>query len=211
MGETEFFEAVQLICLKKENLIEDKLVLSAVTNFQVLMKVLEQSKKKSIVLMLLNLLFPKYTVIITKNSIILNMTEPQQTILIDENNFDDFQEIIGEVLCIKTLFPSDVNYKPVNAAARKIAEKLAASRKKVAKQKGEGEGDSVLTRYISILTVAQVVSITECLELNLFQLFDLLDRYMAYTEWRTDQEVRLAGGKPEEKVESWMRNLHPNN
>jgi hypothetical protein len=40
------------------------------------MKVLEQSKKKSIVLMLLNLLFPKYTVIITKNSIILNMTEP---------------------------------------------------------------------------------------------------------------------------------------
>ena len=43
MGESRFFMAVQYLCLDKESLIYDETLLSALTNFQVLMKVLEQS------------------------------------------------------------------------------------------------------------------------------------------------------------------------
>ena len=74
MGETKFFMAVQYLCLDKESLIQDETLLSSLTNFQVLMKVLEQSQdkdKKNAVIMLLTLLFPDYIPVITRNSIIL--------------------------------------------------------------------------------------------------------------------------------------------
>jgi len=69
----------------------------------------------------------------------------------------------------------------------------------------------VLTRYLSVLTIGAGISPQECTGLNLFQLFDLMERYTSYVEWDTDLRVRLAGGKPEKQVESWMRNLHSMN
>jgi hypothetical protein len=44
----------------------------------------------------------------------------------------------------------------------------------------------------------------------MFQLFDLMERYTGYVEWDTDLKVRLADGKPDKQVESWMKELHPN-
>jgi hypothetical protein len=35
-----------------------------------------------------------------------------------------------------------------------------------------------------------------------------MERYGAYVEWDTDLQVRLAGGKPDKQVETWMRNLY---
>ena len=66
MGEEEFFKAVQYVCLNKEQLIQDKTLLSVLTNFQVLMKILEQSEdrsKKTSIITLLNMIFPKYRAI----------------------------------------------------------------------------------------------------------------------------------------------------
>ena len=83
-------------------------------------------------------------------------------------------------------------------------------RMKVAEIKAkQGKGESVLTRYISILTVGLHMTIDECGKMNMFQLFDQMERYTAYVEWDTDLRVRLAGGKPDKQVESWMRDLHP--
>ena len=76
MGEQQFFMAVQYICLEKESLVQDETLLASLTNFQVLMKVLEQSQdkeKKIALITLLKLLFPEYTAMITKNSIILTI------------------------------------------------------------------------------------------------------------------------------------------
>jgi hypothetical protein len=38
-----------------------------------------------------------------------------------------------------------------------------------------------------------------------------MERYSAKVEWDVDLQVRLAGGSPEEKVESWMKELHSKN
>ena len=51
----------------------------------------------------------------------------------------------------------------------------------------------------------------DCCNLNLFQLFDLMERYTSYVEWDADLRLRLQGGKPEKQVEPWMRNLHTMN
>lgn len=214
MGEQQFFMAIQYICLNKESLVQDETLLASLTNFQVLMKVLEQSEdkdKKIAIITLLKLLFPDYTAMITKNSIILTAGgDTPKTILIDDSNFTIFQDVLREVLCVNNLFQGDnVIYNPANDKAKEIADKIMRNRLKVAQQK-ETSSKSVLTRYISILTVARVTSLSECSTLNMFQLFDLMERYTSFVEWDTDLKVKLAGGKPDKQVESWMRELHPN-
>lgn len=217
MGEQEFFRAAQYLCVDKEVLIQDENVLQGLNNFQVLLKVLEQSKDKSAktaLNTLLLLLFPDYkTVIMPRSIIITQMKADAEPVTIDENNFDILQDVAREVLCMSSLFQGkNIVYKPGNAAAKRIADKLMRSRKKIAEQKAlKDQGESVLTRYLSVLTIGAGISPQECTGLNLFQLFDLMERYTSYVEWDTDLRVRLAGGKPEKQVESWMRNLHSMN
>lgn len=216
MGETKFFMAVQYLCLNKESLIQDETLLSSLTNFQVLMKVLEQSQdkdKKNAIIMLLTLLFPEYMPIITRNSIMLNKMADKETRLIDNDNFDVFQDALKEILCVNSIFQgNNIIYNPANDRAKEIAEKLMRGRKKVAEIKSKGNNESVLTRYISILTIGtNTMSIEDCLNLNMFQIFDLMERYSAFVEWDVDLRVRLAGGKPDKPVESWMRDIHPKN
>lgn len=216
MGERQFFQAVQYLCLKKEALVQDKTLLSSLTNFQVLMKVLQQSEdkeKKVAVITLLRFMFPRYNVIMTKNSIILTLADGESVtpLLIDDSNFEAFQKVIGQIFCVNNIFQGDnIIYNPANAEAERIANKLMKARAKVAQQK-EDKGESILTRYISILTIAQVISLRECYDINLFQLFDLVERYNKYLEWDIDLRVRLAGGTSNEQVGSWMEDLYTKN
>lgn len=217
MGEQEFFRAAQYLCVDKEVLIQDENVLQGLNNFQVLLKVLEQSKDKSAkaaLNTLLLLLFPNYrTVIMPKSIIITQLNTGAEPVIIDENNFELLQAVAKEVLCMSSLFQGkNIVYKPANATAKRIADKLMRSRKKIAEQKAlKDQSESVLTRYLSVLTIGAGISPQKCTDLNLFQLFDLMERYTSYVEWDTDLRVRLAGGKPEKQVESWMRNLYSMN
>lgn len=215
MGEKQFFMAIQYLCLEKEALVQDESLLLGMSNFQVLMKILEQTQdkdKKSAIITLLKLLFPNYSAMITKNSIILTIpNEPEvPMVLIDNDNFEQFKDAVKEILCVNSLFQgNNVIYNPGNDRAKEIANKLMRGRRKIAELKNGGNNESVLTRYISILSVAQVATLEECTRYNMFQLFDLMDRYTKKTEWDIDREIKLAGGKTEKQVESWMKDLHP--
>ena len=93
MGEKEFFTAMQYLCIDKEALIQDETLLANLSNFQVLMKVLEQSQdkqKKNNIQTLLLLLFPEHQATILPSSIILSK-KGEQPIVIDTNNFEIFQ------------------------------------------------------------------------------------------------------------------------
>lgn len=216
MGEPEFFMAMQYICVDKEALIQDKNLLATLSNFQVFMKVLQQSQdktKKDSVQTLLLLLFPERQSTFLPSSIILT-AEGCTPVIIDDNNFSIVQEYVKTVLCVNNIFQGDnIVYNPANAAAQAIADKLMAGRRKVAQQKSaNGKNESILTRYVSVLTVGiDSMNLEDCLNLTLFQLFDLMERFTASVEWHTDMRVRLAGGQPEKTVESWMRDLHPIN
>lgn len=212
MGERDFFSAMQYLCLDKEMLVQDKTILMSLTNFQVLMKVLEQSEdksKKMSIQTLLLLMFPSYKTVMLPNSILLS-AENMPVVAIDDNNFSIFQEYIRKILCVNNVFQGgNIVYNPANDAAKAIADKLMAGRRKVAQLKSNGGTDSVLTRYLSILTVSKVATLKECSQYNLFQLFDIMERYSAFVEWDVDLRVRLAGGKPDKTVENWMREMHP--
>lgn len=213
MGETDFFSAAQYICLQKEYLIQDESLLATLNNFQVLMKVIEQqqtSEKKTALLTLLSLLFPGYSSFMTPNSIILRNLESGETKMIDANNFDVLQNITREVLCINSMFQGEnVVYNPSNKEAKRIADKIMAGRRKVAEINSKKQGGSILSRYISILTVGiNSMSLEDNLSLTLYQLFDLVQRYTAWLDWDIDLRQRLAGSTPKNEVENWMRDLY---
>lgn len=209
MGEQDFFTAIQYLCIDKENVTQDENVLLNLSNFQILMKVLEQpssADKKILIQTLLMLLFPSSQILMMPRSI--NIVTDDNIVMIDEGNFEQFQDIIKKILCMTNMFQGkNVMYNPEGKKAKEIAAKLMKGRQKVAAQKAE-KSDSMLTRYLSILRIGAQIPLSESIEYNLFQLFDQVERYSAYVEWDTDLRVRLAGGKPDKQVESWMRNLY---
>ena len=92
--------------------------------------------------------------------------------------------------------------------AKEIADKLMRARQKVAELKG-ATNTSIFTQYLSILTVGlSSMSLFDLMNLTMFQLYDLVERYMLYVNWDLDAKTRLAGGKPDSKPDDWMKNIH---
>lgn len=212
MGEPDFFSAIHYLCLDKEALVEDESLLEDLSNFQVLMKVIEQSdssQKKIAINTLLSFLFPDFKILITPNSIILNNMEKNTRLMIDDNNFNIIQSYLKQILCVNNIFQgNNVVYKPANAEAKRIADKLMRGRRKAAELKGKNN-ESIFSRYLSILTVGiPSMSLESCLNLTVYQLFDLVERFNLYFEWDIDLRVRLAGGTPKTEAENWMKSIH---
>lgn len=215
MGEQAYFSAVQYICLEKEILIQDETISSSLTNFQVLMKVLEQSKdkeKQNQLITLLKFLFPDYNANFIKGKSIILTSADTQPVLIDDSNFDILQNVLKEIFCIHSIFQKDnIVYNPQkgNKKAEEIAQKIARGKMRVAQIKSkEASNESILTRYQSILAVANIAPLSESSNYNIFQLFDLMERYNMKIDSDVDLQVRLTGAQPEKPVESWMKDLH---
>ena len=81
-------------------------------------------------------------------------------------------------------------------------------RKRVAELNGSADA-SIFSQYLSILTIGlSSMSLQELMELTMFQLYDLVERYQLYINWDIDIKSRLAGAKPDERPENWMKNIH---
>ena len=208
IGERVFFSGVQTLCLHKTMFIEDKILLATTTNFQIFMMIMSEKEakdKKDAVKAVLTLLLPDYQVLFTPNSLVFKKNET--TILIDESNFEDLQEELRKIFCMDDGPMDQRTFNPVNDRAKAIADKIMAGRKKVAEQKGD-TNVSVFTQYISMLTIGLHISMLELKQLTMFQLYDLVERFMLWINWDIDLRSRLAGAKPDEHPENWMKNIH---
>ena len=190
MGEDEFFIGVQTLCISKNMVIEDKTVLDQVSNFQVFMTVMNDKttadKKESVesIFQLMGL----GKIMVTPRSLVL--TDKDGTHMVDEANFDALQNAVKSIVC--------ANNGPME---------LMRGRQRVAAQKGNLTA-SAFSRYLSILSIALKRLPTELEELTMFQLYDLMERYVLYVNWDLDIRTRLAGGKPDSHPDDWMKNIH---
>ena len=151
-------------------------------------------------------LFPNYSVLFTPRSIVLQGKENSMTI--DENNFEVFQTLLKQIFCVSNTNNQQAGFNPANDKAREIAEKLMRGRQKVAELNGSANA-SIFTQYLSILTVGlSSMSINDLMELTMFQIYDLVERYQLYISWDIDIRSRLAGAKPDEHPDNWMKNIH---
>mgnify|MGYP004560803607 FL=1 len=61
------------------------------------------------------------------------LSQPEgDSITIDENNFEDLQEVFRLVFCATSERNKERNFNPANKRAQEIADKLMKARKKVA-------------------------------------------------------------------------------
>ena len=210
IGDSDFFIAVQTLCIHKSMVEQGETRLTNINNFQIFMMIMQETEmqdKKEAVKQLFPLIFPSYKTTLTPRGIVLS-DKDNNSIVIDETNFEALQDVLREIFCVNS-GPMEVqSFNPVNQKAKEIAEKLMRARQRVAAQKTDGSG-SILTQYISVLTVGlNSMSITDCTNLTIYQLFDLVERYILYTNWDLDIRSRLAGAKGDKQPENWMKKIH---
>lgn len=209
IGETDFFTGIQCLCLHKSMFVQDESLLETTNNFQIFMTVMQEKEaldKKLAVQQVCTLLFPSMKLNFTPRSMLL-MGEGR-TVTLDENNFEFLQAALSSICCLKTGPMDQQNFNPANAEAKKIADKLMRGRQRVAAQKGESN-TSLFTQYLSTLTIGlHSMSLQDAMDLTMFQLYDLVERYMLYLNWDMDIRSRLAGAKPDSQPENWMKNIH---
>ena len=122
----------------------------------------EGQDKKTHVKQLLNMICPSYKISFTPRSIFFNKEDTN--IILDEGNFDSFQEILRQIFCVNSGAMGETAFNPADAKAREIAE----GRQRVAAEKGEGAG-SIFAQYASILTVGlNSMSLHDVLDLTMF-------------------------------------------
>ncbi len=215
LGELEYFSVLSTLCFNKELLIaqnpQGASNLASMSNFQIFMTMINEAKavQKEDVLSVFTLLFPGYTAQFLPRSVAFINPQTSHHFMLDDTTFDIFQSVIKEVGGYNNNSKnSELNYNPADEKAAAIAAKLMKGRAKVAELKGEGQGGT-LSKYVSILTVAlQSMSLFDCLNLTIYQLYDLIERYGLYMAWDLDIRSRLAGGKPDSKPDDWMKNIH---
>ena len=209
IGEKEFFIGAQCLCINK-NTFTDNSIPENTSNFQIFMMVMSEKQaidKKEAVQKTLSLLFPNAKVFFTPRAFLIQQ-ENQQSIMIDEDRFPCLQEILEKIFCFDSKKSKEENFNPANKKAQEIAKKLMKGRQRVAELKGESD-ISIFSQYLSTLTVGlNSMSLEDCMNLTMYQLYDLIERYSLYINWDIDIRGRLAGAKSEKQVENWMKNIH---
>lgn len=208
IGEHTFFTGVQSLTINKSMFIEGKPGSEIINNFQIFMMVMSEAsaaKTRASALSVLQLLFPDWKVSFTPKSIIF--VKDQETHLIDEQNFEDLQEVLRIIFCLKTDPMESQSFNPANEKAKEIAKKLMRGRERVAAQKSSPSG-SIFGQYISVLSIGLHLVPTQLSGLTMYQLYDLVERYYLWLNWDIDIRSRMAGAKPDQPAENWMKNLH---
>ena len=208
IGETDFFTGIQLLCIDKRMYIEDETLLAQTNNFQIFMTMINQPEmadKKEAVLSTLTLLLPQLSVVFTPRFVMLK--NDTVNIMIDEENFDFLQNILREIFCLNKTDQSTFN--PQSEKAKEIARKIMKGRQRVAELNAKENSGSMFGRYLSILTVGLgSMTLQECCQLTMYQIYDLIERYTLYINWDIDIKSRMAGASGDKPIEDWMKNIH---
>lgn len=214
IGEKSLFIGCEILRFSKESLQEqDKIRLADKTNFDIIMTMMrDKSHPESLqnslyALQVLSLLFPTKQISYTPACIRLT-EEGKEDAIIDNENYEEFKKILTGVFCLKEKESED-SYNPVNKKAQEIAEKLKKGKKKIQELKnGDSQKISILSRYVSILSVGEQKDMNELLNYTVFQLYDEFERFGLKMSYDTYIQARMAGAKDLKEVDNWMKDIH---
>ena len=101
-----------------------------------------------------------------------------------------------------------LSFNPKGEKAKEIAEKIMKAREKISKENNSENSGSSLARYVSSLSICTSQGLKDLIKMSVYQIYDLLERYKLFNDWDLDIKIRLAGGKKENNIENWMKNIH---
>lgn len=217
IGEEMFFTGLQFLNFSKANLLDaDNIDSQQYTDFQILMSIaasqdLNMRQSKIAAEMVLTLLFPEHTIHFLPIAIAL--TKEGTNHLINQDNFDEFKQILTQVFCLQDIFGNNTprTYNPGNAVAERLAKQFERYHKKINEIKGSQKGGqkvSILSRYISILAVGEQKDINSLLNYTIYQLFDEFNRFNLKQQSDMYIQAKMAGAKDLQEVENWMKDIH---
>ena len=210
IGEEDFFSGAHSFCINKKLAIDNKELLDQITNFDIFMMIMrekETADKKFAVTQLATLLFQNEKMSFTPKTLLFSGGGNIKSV--DRDNFEELQQVVQEVCCLRSSAMTQQTFNPIDDKSTEIAKKLMRARERVAAQKAQsGETGSLLSNYVSVLTVGLHYPLDKVLSLTLYQLFDLVERYSLYLDWDLSIRSRLAGGKSDKEIENWMKNIH---
>lgn len=210
IGEEAFFTGCELINFSKNILPEeDKMNLEDKTNFDILIAILRErnavmQRNRNCLEMVLALIFPYYTIEISKDAIVLEKDE--ETHSINNNNFEAFKQIFNIMFAFSREETRD--YNPSGEIAKRIAEKLKQRQKKLAELNEGKKKIDIFSRYISILTVGEQKDMNSLLNLSVYQLFDEFERFKLKMGYDIYLQAKMAGAKDLKEAEDWMKDIH---
>lgn len=218
IGQKNFYIGCQYLTFSKEILNEkDKNHLIDVDDFEILMTTIRQSDESNIntikncMQMVLILLFPEYKVDFLPMSIMLSkvvQNDKKQQHFIEQNNFQSFKDILEEMFCLKSVLKTE-EYNPGGPQAQALVQKFRQRQRKLIKMKRNNrqlqQTISILSQYLSILSVGLQKDINMLLEYSLYQLFEEYNRYRLKLDYDLFISVKLAGGQMNsDQVKNWM-------
>lgn len=215
IGEDTFFIGCGFLDFSKNLLNDvDKTRLSDRSDFDIFMSIIinsNQDVKKSLdsAFLVLELIFPLYSVSVRDNSIIL--TKGTEEAVINNKNFSKFKEILSTMFNLRLGENNAEQYNPSGDMAKRIAEKFKQRHKqlnKIAKEaSGDGKRIAILSRYASILAVGLQKDLNDIMQYTVYQLYDEFQRFQLKMQWDAYINARMAGAKDLEEVDNWMIDL----
>lgn len=204
IGEEAFFTGCQLLNFSKNLLTEeDKTNLEDKTNFDILIAILREQnavmqKNRNCVNMVLALIFPDYKIQIKQDCILLEREGDENKYQINGSNFENFKEIISIMFNLKQ--DEQATFNPSGELAKKIAAKLQKRHQKLAEDKPDKKID-ILSRYVSILSVAQHKDMNILLNYTIYQLYDEFKRNELKMGYDIYLKAKMAGAQDLKEVE----------
>jgi hypothetical protein len=126
--------------------------------------------------------------------------------IIDEPKFLIIKETYKQIFCLDFSSVESNEYNPANEAAKKIADKLNKRKEKISKNEPKSHG-SVFSNIISILVIgSKSLNISECLNMTIFQIYNILKRFNLYTEYELQIKALMQGAKDVNLVD-WTKQI----
>lgn len=210
-GEQGFFLACELLNISKDNLnnLGEK-ALNTITNFDLLMMILtdtteigkEQKRRLDI---LFTLLFPSYSIKQSPQEILLKQGDVSCSI--NSSNFEEFKTIIKEMFCLNGFGKNTLEYDPVGARAKNLANKFKKAHERIAQINNKQQKICLQMRQASILSIGNHQDLNEILHYTVFQLQDAFRRFELRESFNLIYKAKLAGAKDSKELSNWMGDL----
>ena len=216
IGEDNFYLGCEFLTFSRNRLSsEDMARTKGQDEFLLFMTLLtspNQELKQSInaAIMLLTLMFPNYSLSLAADKIIFTAADGKDQYL-DTKSFSSFKQTLSAMFCL-VQSGLEATYNPAKGMAEKIADKLKKRQATLAKIKNKGKDKqskiSILSRYVSILTIGTQKDLNSYMNYTVYQLFDEFRRFELKMQYDINFQARMAGAKDLPEIEDWMKDIH---
>ena len=209
--EDKFFFGLKIFCTPTKEILKSNGSVQA-SSVQLFMSLLQPELKIltleqiECVLNIFKITFPTYKVAFSQEEIILSDTENKKYLILRDNSFQELQSIFNEMFKYDIFGKQTGEYRPKDAAAQAIADKLAERHKKLAAINEKEKKGGIIDNYISILSEEYGIP-PKLLSKNitLYNLFIQFRRLEMRVSWETDMNFRLVGGGSKENPpDMWL-------